>query len=40
MVQLFNSAASQQILAVPGDADLFEGYYKAYLGILAAAGDV
>lgn len=38
LVQLFNSAASQQALAVPKDAALFEAYYKAFLGLNAAAG--
>jgi hypothetical protein len=38
MVQLFNSAASQATLAMPKDAALFEAYYKAFLGLEAAAG--
>lgn len=38
MVQLFNSAASKVTLAVPEDAALFEAYYKAYVGLNAAAG--
>jgi hypothetical protein len=37
MVQLFNSAASRAILEVPKDAALFEGYYKALLGLNKAA---
>lgn len=37
MVQLFNSAASRQILQVPEDAALYEGYYKALLGLNKAA---
>ncbi len=38
MVQLFNSAASRATLALPKDAALFEAYYKAFLGLNAAAG--
>lgn len=38
MVQLFNSAASKQTLAVAEDAALFEAYYKAFVGLNAAAG--
>ncbi|HRI72423.1 MAG TPA: hypothetical protein PK156_49650 [Polyangium sp.] len=38
MVELFNSAASKQTLALPKDAALFEAYYKAFLGLSAAAG--
>jgi len=37
MVQLFNSAASRSILEVEQDAQLFEAYYKAFLGLNAAA---
>jgi hypothetical protein len=37
LVQLFNSAASQAILAAPKDAALFEAYYKAFLGMNKAA---
>jgi hypothetical protein len=37
MVQLFNSAASRQILELPEDAALFEAYYKAFLGLNAAS---
>jgi hypothetical protein len=37
MVQLFNSAASRSILEVEGDAQLFEAYYKTFLGLNAAA---
>lgn len=38
MVQLFNSAASRVALEVAEDAALFEAYYKAYLGLVKAAG--
>jgi hypothetical protein len=38
LVDLFNSAASQMALAAPKDAALFEAYYKAFLGLNAAAG--
>jgi hypothetical protein len=38
MVQLFNSAASRALLSQPQDAALFEGYYKAFLGLNRAAG--
>jgi hypothetical protein len=38
MVQLFNSAASKATLATPEDAALFEAYYKAFVGLNAAAG--
>jgi hypothetical protein len=38
MVQLFNSAASQAILAQPSDAALFEAYYKAFTAFDRAAG--
>jgi hypothetical protein len=38
MVQLFNSAASKQTLSVADDAALFEAYYKAFVGLSAAAG--
>jgi len=37
MVQLFNSAASRMILEQPEDAAAFEAYYKAFLGLRAAA---
>src|SRR5262249_31819492 len=39
MVGLFDSAASRAggVLANPSDASLFEAYYKAYLGLNAAA---
>jgi len=37
MVQLFNSAASKQILSVPEDAALYEAYYKAFLGLNKAS---
>jgi hypothetical protein len=37
MVQLFNSAASRSILEVETDAQLFEAYYKTFLGLNAAA---
>ncbi len=37
MVQLFNSAASRQILQVPQDAAMYEAYYKALLGLNKAA---
>ncbi|UQA61695.1 hypothetical protein [Polyangium aurulentum] len=38
MVQLFNSAASKVTLSTPEDAALFEAYYKAFVGLNAAAG--
>ena len=38
MVQLFNSAASKVTLSVAEDASLFEAYYKAFVGLNAAAG--
>jgi len=38
MVELFNSAASRVTLAVEEDAALFEAYYKAFVGLNAAAG--
>ena len=38
LVQLFNSAASQTILAKPSNAALHEAYYKAFVGLNAAAG--
>jgi hypothetical protein len=38
LVDLFNSAASKTLLAQPGDASLHEAYYKAFLGLNAAAG--
>ena len=38
MVQLFNSSASKLILSNPGDAALFEAYYKAFLSLEKAAG--
>lgn len=37
MVELFNSAASRAILAVPEDAALYDAYYKALLGLNKAA---
>lgn len=37
LVGLFNSAASRAILEVPSDAALFEGYYKAFLGLKKAS---
>ncbi len=37
MVQLFNSAASKQTLAVESDAALFEAYYHAFIRLHAAA---
>lgn len=37
MVELFNSAASQALLSVPDDAQLYEAYYKAFLGLNKAA---
>jgi len=37
MVQLFNSAASKATLSVSEDAALFEAYYKAFVGLNAAA---
>ncbi len=37
LVQLFNSAASRQILAIPEDAALYEAYYKAFTGLNKAA---
>lgn len=37
LVQLFNSAASRQILALPQDAALYEAYYKAFVGLNRAA---
>jgi hypothetical protein len=37
MVELFNSAASRQILQIPGDASLYDAYYKALLGLNKAA---
>jgi len=38
LVQLFNSSASRLTLEVEQDAALFEAYYKAYLGLVKAAG--
>ncbi len=38
MVDLFDSAASRATLAVAEDAALFEAYYKAFVGLNAAAG--
>ncbi len=38
MIELFNSAASQMILAAEKDKKLFETYYKAALGLREAAG--
>ncbi len=37
LVQLFNSAASREILALPQDAALYEAYYKAFIGLNKAA---
>lgn len=37
LVQLFNSAASREILALPQDAALYEAYYKAFTGLNRAA---
>ncbi|MEZ4293550.1 MAG: hypothetical protein R3B70_01140 [Polyangiaceae bacterium] len=37
LVQLFNSAASREILSVPQDAAMYEAYYKAFLGMNKAA---
>ena len=37
MVDLFDSAASRAILEVPGDAALYESYYKAFLSLNKAA---
>jgi hypothetical protein len=37
LVELFNSAASRQILQLPEDASHYEAYYKALLGLNAAA---
>ena len=37
LVQLFNSAASREILALPQDAALYEAYYKAFVGLNKAA---
>jgi hypothetical protein len=37
LVQLFNSAASRLILALPQDAALYEAYYKAFTGLNKAA---
>jgi len=39
MVELFNSAASRQTLALENDAALFEAYYKALVGLHAAANQ-
>jgi hypothetical protein len=38
MVGLFDSAASKETLTVANDASLFEAYYKAFVGLNAAAG--
>ncbi len=38
LVGLFNSQASQTLLAMPQNASLHEAYYKAFLGLNAAAG--
>lgn len=38
LVDLFNSAASKTLLATPANASLNEAYYKAFLGLNAAAG--
>lgn len=37
LVDLFNSAASREILAMPQDAALYEAYYKAFVGLNKAA---
>ena len=37
LVQLFNSAASRALLAVPSDSALFEAYYKAFVGLNRAS---
>lgn len=37
LVQLFNSAASREILSLPQDAALYEAYYKAFTGLNKAA---
>jgi hypothetical protein len=37
MVDLFNSAASQSILKSQADAQMYEAYYKAFLGLHRAA---
>jgi hypothetical protein len=38
LVDLFNSAASKTLLQTPASASLNEAYYKAFLGLNAAAG--
>ncbi len=38
LVGLFNSAASKTLLAAPANASLHEAYYKAFVGLNAAAG--
>jgi hypothetical protein len=38
MVDLFNSAASKALLQKPEDAAIHEAYFKAFLGLNAAAG--
>jgi hypothetical protein len=38
LVGLFNSQASQTLLATPQNASLHEAYYKAFVGLNAAAG--
>jgi hypothetical protein len=38
MVGLFDSAASKALLSTPANASLHEAYYKAFLGLNAAAG--
>ena len=38
LVDLFNSAASKALLQAPESGGLAEGYYKAFLGLNAAAG--
>ena len=38
LVDLFNSAASKTLLATPASSALNEAYYKAFLGLNAAAG--
>lgn len=38
LIDLFNSAASKSLLAAPESGNLAEAYYKAFLGMNAAAG--
>lgn len=37
MVELFNSASSQALLAIESDADLYESHYKAFLSLNRAS---